>query len=105
MKELMSDIDRIESVNKRLQLNETTMLEARILFDGIIETFGAKYNIYDYLAEMAPIVQYPIFEAGLIKLARNEKLNTQEALEMAIFEKDVSEETVNKKMKILPLLF
>ena len=105
MKELMSDIDRIESVNKRLQLNETTMLEARILFDGIIETFGAKYNIYDYLAEMAPIVQYPIFEAGPIKLARNEKLNTQEALEMAIFEKDVSEETVNKKMKILPLLF
>ena len=78
MKELMSDIDRIESVNKRLQLSGTTVLEARILFNGIIETFGAKYNIYDYLAEMAPIVQSPIFEPGLIKLAHHKK--RQEAL-------------------------
>ena len=105
MKELMSDIDRIESVNKRLQLSETTMLEARILFDSIIKTFGAKYKINDYLAEMVPIVQSPIFEDGLIKMARNEKLNAQEALKMAIFEKDVSEETVNEKIKFSPLLF
>lgn len=61
-------LDELDSVTKRLQDEETTMADVRVLFDATI----AKYpETLCRLGETAGIVLHPEFESALVKLQEN----------------------------------
>ncbi|ETP13142.1 hypothetical protein F441_11591 [Phytophthora nicotianae CJ01A1] len=55
----------IESISKKLQGDELTLLDARALFDGLFEL---RPSMTTYLSPDAEIVHSPVFEAAVVKV-------------------------------------
>ncbi|KAG3233503.1 hypothetical protein PI124_g21427 [Phytophthora idaei] len=55
----------IESISKKLQSDGLTLLQARELFDGLLEL---KPSFASYLASNAEIVDSPAFDSGAVKV-------------------------------------
>ncbi|KAG3078494.1 hypothetical protein PI125_g20975 [Phytophthora idaei] len=61
---LLEEMKDIESISKKLQSDGLTLLQARELFDGLLEL---KPSFASYLASNAEIVDSPAFDSGAVK--------------------------------------
>ncbi|KAG3085237.1 hypothetical protein PI125_g19285 [Phytophthora idaei] len=64
---LLEEMKDIESISKKIQSDGLTLLQARELFDRLLEL---KPSFASYLASNAEIVHSPAFESGAVKLSR-----------------------------------
>ncbi|ETN16736.1 hypothetical protein PPTG_05879 [Phytophthora nicotianae INRA-310] len=62
---LLASLEDVESVSKRLQANRLTSLDARDLFDGLLEI---QPSFAKYIAPDANIVHWPDFEKAVVKV-------------------------------------
>ncbi|OWY95672.1 hypothetical protein PHMEG_00034260, partial [Phytophthora megakarya] len=85
---VMSDLRCVESVSKMLQSEGLTLLDARDLFDGLLE---ARPSMTNCLAPNAAIVHSPEFETAVVKVlaGKQELLDELAALE-PLLQRDVS---------------
>ena len=65
---LLLQLKPLESVNKVLQTNSTTVSDARALFDAVIQKYSDTTN---RLSSSAGIVHSPDFENAVVKIQRN----------------------------------
>ncbi|ETM43308.1 hypothetical protein F442_11560 [Phytophthora nicotianae P10297] len=65
LEDLLSKLRCIESISKKLQGDELTLLDARALFDGLFEL---RPSMTTYLSPDAEIVHSPVFEAAVVKV-------------------------------------
>ncbi|KAG3236457.1 hypothetical protein PI124_g18535 [Phytophthora idaei] len=61
---LLEEMKDIESISKKIQSDGLTLLQARELFDRLLEL---KPSFASYLASNAEIVHSPAFESGAVK--------------------------------------
>ncbi|RAW22135.1 hypothetical protein PC110_g21420, partial [Phytophthora cactorum] len=70
----------LESVNKKLQSEETTMADARVLFDGVLQLYP---TMKSHLSKEVHIVHSPDFENGIVKGWNGGELTEDEAAAIA----------------------
>lgn len=71
----------LDSVNKQLQAEETSLDDVRILFDLVVESFE---SARDPLSKTAAVVHHPHFEDGIVKLRGNHVIELQELERTAV---------------------
>ncbi|DAZ98313.1 TPA: hypothetical protein N0F65_008899, partial [Lagenidium giganteum] len=69
LKSLHGDLQCLESVNKLLQANSTTLREVRAGFDSVVSDYP---GLQRYLASNVDIVKLPEFEAAIVKILRGQ---------------------------------
>ena len=80
LKRMFDDSDAFQSVITHLQRENTFLLEAKILFDNLIPTYGEKYTgIERYLSLTAKIIYKQGFENAIVKSCRDGILTEEEA--------------------------
>ncbi|DAZ99535.1 TPA: hypothetical protein N0F65_005407, partial [Lagenidium giganteum] len=77
--ELLPTLKMIESVSKKLQDAHTTMAEARVLFDGLIDW---RPDLAFYLVANADIVHSPSFEKACVLVQDGERLTAEQRDEL-----------------------
>ena len=65
----------MESVNKRLQENKTTISEVRALFDTVMTHYPSTSN---RLSATADTVEFPAFESALVNIKENNAQSLKE---------------------------
>jgi hypothetical protein len=87
IKLLEKALNDFQSVSLELQKKDgaVTLLEVRVLFDCLIDTYGDAFM--HYLSPTASIVNNPAFETAIVKLLRNEApLNDSDKAQLSRFE-------------------
>ncbi|GMF10700.1 unnamed protein product [Phytophthora lilii] len=82
LEELLSKLRCVESVSKMLQSDGLTLLDARDLFDGLLEV---RPSMGKYLAPDADIIHAQAFEAAVVKVLAG-KTDELTAREIAVLE-------------------
>ncbi|KAE8956029.1 hypothetical protein PR001_g31876, partial [Phytophthora rubi] len=84
LEDLLSKLGCVESISKKLQADGLTLLDARDLFDGLLEI---RPSMGKYLAPRAAIMHSPLFEAAVIKVLAGKaaSLTAEEAEELKPF--------------------
>ncbi|KAG3013494.1 hypothetical protein PC121_g9457 [Phytophthora cactorum] len=102
LEDLLSKLRFVESISKKLQSDGLTLLDARYLFDGLLEQ---RPSFSNYLSLYADIVHSPTFEAAVVKVPAGDSalLTAEEAEELEPFkvaaESSISTETVSSTAK------
>ncbi|ETN19999.1 hypothetical protein PPTG_03099 [Phytophthora nicotianae INRA-310] len=65
IEKLFEQLRALESVNKKLQCEDTSKADVRVLFDGVIQLHPVMES---YLSKEAHIVRSPDFENGIVKI-------------------------------------
>ena len=89
---LVEELQKFESCSKILQNGSNqrlNLLDARNLFDGLVEDFGTKYPL-SHLRKDSTIIENPDFEKGVVKIldGRENELTRAEEIAVSIFLKD-----------------
>ena len=92
LKRMFDDTNAFQSVITHLQRENTTLLEARILFDNLISAYGENYlGIGRYLSSTAKIIDNQGFENGIVKSLRGGILTEEEALVSCLNSQDLKD--------------
>ena len=92
---LLRELEDFQSVTKKLQEDNITMSQVRVLFDGLIDEYQSCSH---HLSSNATIIYSPVFEKGIIKIQQNEQsLLPLEEYAIACFKADVSPAEVGKQ--------
>ena len=92
---LLRELEDFQSVTKKLQEDNITMSQVRVLFDGLIAEYQSCSH---HLSSNATIIYSPVFEKGIIKIQQNEQsLLPLEEYAIACFKADVSPAEVGKQ--------
>jgi hypothetical protein len=82
LRELMPIVDDLNVATKALQREAITLLEARIIFDAILEKYKDKHRCFNMYLDKFHTSN---FENGIIKMLRNDPLNQGEFMSVRHF--------------------
>ena len=91
--EVLQDMKFFESISKKLQSDEKTLADIRVLFDGLILKFQDKYPVItNYLATDASVINKQNFENAIANIINLEPIDDENSEMVQFLEKVESNE-------------